>query len=140
MTTNDNATHAAPGLIETRATGSARDAADRLIHAIEANENLRLIAQVDHAAGAASVGLELRPTIEVFFGNPKLGTPLMQAAPTVGIDLPQKMLFIEEGDGARVLYNDPAYLAERHGLPADTPQLEVISGALAKLAEVASGR
>lgn len=139
MTTNDH-TNAAPGLLETRATGTARDAADRLINAIEANENLRLIAQVDHAAGAASVGLDLRPTIEVFFGNPKLGTPLMQVAPTVGIDLPQKMLFIEEGDGVRVLYNDPAYLAERHGLPADTPQLAVVGGALAKLAEVASGR
>ena len=139
MTTNDH-TNAAPGLLETRATGTARDAADRLINAIEANENLRLIAQVDHAAGAASVGLDLRPTIEVFFGNPKLGTPLMQVAPTVGIDLPQKILFIEEGDGVRVLYNDPAYLAERHGLPADTPQLAVVGGALAKLAEVASGR
>ena len=139
MTTNDH-TNAAPGLLETRATGTARDAADRLINAIEANENLRLIAQVDHAAGATSVGLDLRPTIEVFFGNPKLGTPLMQVAPTVGIDLPQKMLFIEEGDGVRVLYNDPAYLAERHGLPADTPQLAVVGGALAKLAEVASGR
>lgn len=128
------------GLVET--IGSATtvaDAADRLVAAIEANEKLRLVAKVDHAAGAASVGLELEPTIEVFFGNPAVGTPLMQAARTVAIDLPQKILITESGDDVRVFHNDPLYLAERHGFPADTPQLEIITGALQKLANVAAG-
>ncbi len=127
------------GLIETTGSGTTAEAADRLVAAIEGNEKLRLIARVDHSAGAESVGLELAPTTEVFFGNPALGTPLMHIAPTVAIDLPQKMLIIETDAGVRVLHNDPAYLAERHGIPADTPQLGVVAGALQNLANVAAG-
>lgn len=125
------------GLVETIGTNTT--AADRLTGAIESNEKLRLIARVDHAAGAESVGLQLTPTVEIFSGNPALGTPLMHIAPTVAIDLPQKILIIETDDGVRVLHNDPAYLAERHGIPADTPQLAVVSGALQNLANVAAG-
>ena len=106
------------GLIETIGTGTTQEASDRLVAAIEANEKLGLAARVDHAAGAQRVGLELTPTVEVFFGNPAAGTPLMHIAPTVAIDLPQKMLIIETDTGVRVLHNDPAYLAERHGIPA----------------------
>jgi len=127
------------GLVETRGAGTTADAADRLAAAIDANEKLRLIARVDHAAGADSVGLALTPTVEIFFGNPALGTPLMHIAPTVAIDLPQKILIIETDDGVRVLHNDPAYLAERHGIPTDTPQLAVVAGALQNLANVAAG-
>ena len=128
------------GVVETLGAGTTTaEAADRLTAAIEANEKLRLIARVDHGAGAESVGLELTPTVEIFFGNPALGTPLMHLAPTVAIDLPQKMLIIETDDGVRVLHNDPSYLAERHAIPADTPQLAVIAGALQNLANVAAG-
>lgn len=127
------------GLIETNGQGTATDAADRLVAAIEANDRLRLVARVDHGANASSVGLELPPTIEVFFGNPALGTPLMHLSRTIAIDLPQKILILEHSDGVRVLYNDPSYLAERHGLPADTPQLEIVASALAKLAALAAG-
>jgi len=128
------------GIIETLGSHTtAAEAADRLTAAIEGNEKLGLIARVDHAAGAASVDLELTPTIEIFFGNPALGTPLMHISPTVAIDLPQKMLIIETDSGVQVLHNDPAYLAERHDIPADTPQLAVIRGALQSLASVAAG-
>ena len=127
------------GLVETLGSGTTAEAADRLAAAIEGNEKLRLIARVDHAAGADSVGLELTPTVEIFFGNPALGTPLMHIAPTVAIDLPQKMLIIQTDEGVRVLHNDPAYLAERHSIPADTPQLAIVSGALQNLANVAAG-
>ncbi len=128
------------GLVETLGTDTTTaEAAERLASAIEANEKLRLIAQVDHTAGANSVDLELAPTVETFFGNPALGTPLMHIAPTVAIDLPQKMLIIETDSGVRVLHNDPAYLAERHGIPSDTPQLAVVRGALQNLANVAAG-
>lgn len=128
------------GLVETIGTNTTTaEAAERLAGAIESNEKLRLIARVDHAAGADSVGLELTPTVEIFFGNPALGTPLMHIAPTVAIDLPQKILIIQTDDGVRVLHNDPAYLAERHSIPADTPQLAVVSRALQNLANVAAG-
>lgn len=128
------------GLVETTGSGPATEAADRLVAAIEANDKLRLVARVDHTAGAESVGLELGPIVEIFFGNPALGTPLMQVAPTVAIDLPQKILILETANGVRVLHNDPLYLAERHGIPADTPQLAIVAGALQKLADVAAGR
>jgi uncharacterized protein (DUF302 family) len=128
------------GLIQTLGPGTTTDdAVARLVSAIEANDKLRLIAQVDHTAGANRVGLDLAPTVEVFFGNPALGTPLMHLAPTVAIDLPQKILIIQTDSGVRVLHNDPAYLAERHGFAPDTPQLAIIAGALQNLANVAAG-
>lgn len=128
-----------PGLIETSGTGSAADAADRLVAAIEANEKLKLVARIEHSAAAANAGLELGPTVEVIFGNPALGTPLMQLSRTVAIDLPQKVLVAEIDGSLRVFHNDPAYLADRHGIPADTPQLAVIAGALQNLANAAAG-
>ena len=133
-------TNALPnGLVETMGPDTTvKEATDRLLGAIEANEKLGHIATVDHSAGAQRVGLELEPTIEVFFGNPAVGTPLMQLARTAAIDLPQKIVITQADDGVRVLYNDPAYLAERHGL-GEAPELEMAAGALAKLASVAAG-
>ena len=135
----NNEEQSGSGLIETAGSGTAREAADRLIAAIEANEKLGLVAVVDHGAGAQKVDLELAPTIEVMFGNPAMGTPLMQAAPTAGIDLPQKMLIIERGDGVRILHNDPLYVARRHGIAEDLPQLAVSAVALQGLANIAAG-
>ncbi len=127
------------GLIETLGTGTTAEAVDRLVAAIEAHEKLGLVARVDHTAGAERVGLELTPTVEIFVGNPAVGTPLMHISPTVAIDLPQKLLIIQTDDGVRVLHNDPAYLADRHGIPAETPQLATAAGALQMLANVAAG-
>jgi uncharacterized protein (DUF302 family) len=77
---------------------------------------MTLFARVDHAAGAADAGLTLRPTDLFVFGNAKGGTPLMQAAQTMGIDLPLKVLVWQDEAGQTWLgYNDPAWLAERHG-------------------------
>ena len=128
------------GVIETLGPDtSVADAVARLTAAIEANDKLRLMATVDHSAGAASVDLELPPTIELIFGNPALGTPLMQAARSAAIDLPQKMVITQADAGVRVLHNDPAYVASRHGIAADMPQLAVTAGALQNLANVAAG-
>jgi uncharacterized protein (DUF302 family) len=83
-------------------------------------KGLTVFAHVDHAAGAAAVGLTLRPTDLLIFGNAKGGTPLMQSVQTVGIDLPLKVLVWQDAAGKTWLsYNDPAWLAKRHGLPAD---------------------
>ncbi len=127
------------GLVETTAPGTAREAADRLLAAIDGNENLTLVAEIDHAANAASAGQELTPIIEVIFGNPALGTPLMLASRTVAIDLPQKMLFIEDGDSVRIIYNDPEFVAKRHKIDTDVAVLATIAEALVGLSVAAAG-
>jgi uncharacterized protein (DUF302 family) len=87
------------------------------LEAILDAKGLTVFAKVDHAAGAAQVNLPLRPTTVVMFGNAKGGTPLMQAGQTSGIDLPMKVLVWQDASGATWLsYNDPAWIAKRHGL------------------------
>jgi len=123
------------GLITTASRHSAAETLARLRAALKQRE-LTLFAQVDHAAGAASVGLVLRPTTVVIFGNPKGGTPLMQEAQTVGIDLPLKMLVWEDGFGrVQLSYNDVAWIAQRHGLgAAGAPAVAALNAALAAIA------
>ena len=98
-----------------------------------------MVADVDHAANADGAGLDLRPTRVVLFGNPALGTPLMQQNQTAGIDLPQKVLVYENGEGeVYAAYNTTDYLASRHGL-AGAETLPMIAGALETLTENATG-
>ncbi|MHB8268417.1 DUF302 domain-containing protein [Bradyrhizobium sp.] len=106
------------GLVSVQSRVSAKETLERLLAALAARK-LTVFARVDHAAGAASVGLPLRPTDVVIFGNPKGGTALMQDQQSAGIDLPLKVLLSEDADGkAWLTYNDPAWIAERHGLGA----------------------
>ena len=113
---------------------------DRLAEAVAA-KGLTVFARIDHAAGAAQVGLELAPTELLIFGNAKGGTPLMQAARTAGIDLPLKALVWRDAEGKTWLsYNDPAWIAGRHGLEAaKVPAVAALSGVLAALARQACG-
>jgi len=105
---------------------------------IDNNPNLKIIAELDHQKNAGSVDLKLNPTRIIFFGNPRLGTPLMQNAQTIGLDLPQKILVYQEEDGTvKVAYNDPLYLKNRHTVTGQEAILEKISGALNKLTGVA---
>jgi uncharacterized protein (DUF302 family) len=102
-------------------------------------KGMTVFAHVDHAAGAAAVGLPLRPTDLLIFGNAKGGTPLMQSVQTIGIDLPLKALIWQDASGGTWLsYNDPAWLAKRHGLgheaEATVNALAAALGALAKAA------
>ena len=127
------------GIVTTTTTGTARDAADRLIAAIESDPDLMLVADVDHAAAAASVGMELPPSIEILFGNPNLGTPLMRESRTFGIDLPQTMLFVEGDDGVTITYTDPAEVAVRHGVDDEAEPVPTITAALEQLAAAAAG-
>jgi uncharacterized protein (DUF302 family) len=104
------------GLITLSSRYTARDTMDRLLAAL-AKRDMTGFARIDHAAGAASAGLSLRPTDVVIFGNPKGGTALMQDRQTAGIDLPLKALVWQDADGKVWLsYNDPAWIAQRHGL------------------------
>ena len=103
-------------------------------------KGMTVFARVDHTAGAEAVGLALRPTDLLIFGAAKGGTPLMQAAQTIGIDLPLKALVWQDGSGATWLaYNDPEWLAKRHGLGSQTEApLKAMSGALGAIAAAAA--
>jgi uncharacterized protein (DUF302 family) len=101
---------------------------------------MTVFAHIDHAAGAAAAGLSLRPTEVLIFGNAKAGTPLMEAVQSIGIDLPLKVLVWRDENGTTWLsYNDPVWLAERHGiLPESAGTLRQMSAALTNLAEIAT--
>jgi uncharacterized protein (DUF302 family) len=109
-----------------------------LVGALEANPNIAVVSVVDHAAAAAGAGLALDPNRVVFFGNPMLGTPLMQSDRGVAIDLPQKIQVFELHGDVFVAYNPAAYLAARHDV-SGVPTLDVIDGALANLVSIATG-
>lgn len=95
-------------------------------------KGIKLFAMIDHSGEAQKAGMQMRPTKLLIFGNPKAGTPLMIAAPTIAIDLPLKLLVWEDASGkTRVSYNDPAYLQQRHGLPQELVQNIAAAGALA---------
>ena len=127
------------GLVIVESDFGVDETFSRLKGAVEGNDALTVLAQLDHAANAASVGLELRPTRLLVFGNPRLGTPLMQREQSIGIDLPQKVLVWEdEGGAVRLAYNNPFYLAERHGVKGREEELTTISNALASLAKAAT--
>jgi uncharacterized protein (DUF302 family) len=101
------------------AQGTVAGAWARLEAAV-ALRGLTVFARIDFAADAAAVGLALRPTRLLVFGNPRAGTPLLAAAPTVGIDLPLKVLISEAADGTvSVSYNSPAWIGARHGVPEE---------------------
>lgn len=104
------------GLITIESRFSVRETVDRMIAAIT-GAGLLVFAHIDHGANAAQVGLELRPTELLIFGNPKGGTPLMQDKQTSGIDLPVKVLAWEDEEGKVWLtYNEASWLAARHEL------------------------
>ncbi len=126
------------GLVTLESTYTIEETQARLEAAIE-NAGLRIILVLDHAANAGNVELDLRPTRLVLFGNPNVGTPLMQSAQTVAIDLPQKMLIWEDEQGhIFVSYNDPMYLKTRHSIEDQDQRLNNISGALHNLATAAT--
>ena len=116
-----------------------KETMDRLVAAV-AERGMTILARIDHAGAAAKVGMELRPTEVVLFGNPKAGTPLMQAVQTIGIDLPLKVLVWQDADGKTWLaYNDPKGLAARHGIPAGMePTLEAMADVLAAITKAAT--
>ena len=107
---------ATDGLTTIKSNYSPQETMDRLKAAVK-SKGLTVFAHVDHAMGAAQVGLPLRPTDLLIFGNAKGGTPLMQANQEIGIDLPLKILVWQDQAGATWLsYNDTSWLARRHGL------------------------
>ena len=108
------------GMVTVASGWSVGETIDRL-QAVATGAGLQVFARIDHAGNAASVGMDLRPTELVVFGNPRGGTPLMQDRQTSGIDLPVKALAWQDADGKVWLtYNDATWIADRHGLGAES--------------------
>jgi uncharacterized protein (DUF302 family) len=124
------------GIVNIPSNHSVDQTVDKLKGMLQA-KNVTLFALVDHSGEAEKVGMKMRPTKLLIFGNPKGGTPLMLAAPSIAIDLPLKILVWEDRQGNVWLsYNSPEYLKERHGLPADlVPNIAVVATLAAKAGE-----
>jgi uncharacterized protein (DUF302 family) len=123
-----------PGIVTQLSSRSVDETARKVQDLLQAR-GVKLFALVDHSGEAESVGLSMRPTKLLIFGNPKAGTPLMLATPSTAIDLPLKILVSEDAAGkVWISYNNPAYLQVRHGIPAELlPNIAVVE-ALAKAA------
>lgn len=116
-----------------------RETMDRLETEI-GKRGLNIFARIDHAAGAAEAGLTLRPTELIIFGNARGGTPLMQSAQTVGIDLPLKALAWEDAVGKTwISYNEPRWIAHRHGVPNAEPVVTKLADLLRAISTTAAG-
>lgn len=127
------------GLVAVKSPHSQADTVNRL-KAEVSQRNLNVAAHIDHAAAAQRIGLTLRPNEVLIFGNPQAGTPLMQCAPTLGIDLPIKALVWTDGGGQVWLgYNDPGWLMHRHGV-SECAAAENVRKALAAIAEATVAR
>ena len=124
------------GLIDKPSHNSVDQTVEKLKNILQ-SKGVALFALIDHSGEAEKVGMKMRPTKLLIFGNPKAGTPLMLAAPSVAIDLPLKILIWEDAAGkVWVTYNSPEFLRERHGLPQDLMQnVSVIESLAAKAAE-----
>jgi uncharacterized protein (DUF302 family) len=129
---------AASGLVTRPSPYGVVETIDRL-EAAARERGLAVIARVDHAAAAQRAGLVLRPTQLLVFGNPRGGTPLMQSAQPAGIDLPLKALAWEDERGQVWLgYNEPRWIAERHGVVDRAEVVSAMASVLAALAETAT--
>jgi uncharacterized protein (DUF302 family) len=126
------------GMVHTESAYTVEETGNRLINVLE-KKGMTIFTRINHSDGAKKVDKVLRPTEVIIFGNPKVGTPLMQCAQTVAIDLPQKALIWEDEKGTTYLsYNDPAYLVSRHHIKGCDNVIKKISGALANFAKAAT--
>jgi len=126
------------GLISVKSSHDVKATADRLENVLK-QKGMNVFIRINHAAGAAKVGKALRPTELIIFGNPKVGTPLMQCSQSVAIDLPQKALIWQDDKGqAWLTYNDPNYLAQRHELTGCAEVIKKVEKALSNFAKAAT--
>jgi uncharacterized protein (DUF302 family) len=129
----------ADGLIKVQSSHGPAETMDRLVAEIRA-KGLTVFARIDHASGAKEAGLTLRPTELLIFGNAKGGTPLMQSNQEIGIDLPLKALVWQDASGnSWISYNDPGWLAKRHGLgPEVEPPVKAMTALLSAVTQAAA--
>ena len=127
------------GLTSIESTFGPKETMDRLEAEIH-QKGMNVFARIDHAAGAANVGLALAPTEVIIFGNPRGGTPLMQSVQTVGIDLPLKALVWQDAANKTWLsYNEPGWIAQRHGVAGAESTIDKMADLLSAIAREAAG-
>jgi uncharacterized protein (DUF302 family) len=127
------------GLASIQSSFGPKATMDRLDAEIRA-KGLSVFARIDHAAGAAKVGLTLQATELIIFGNARGGTPLMQSAQTVGIDLPLKILVWQDAaNNTWLSYNEPSWIAQRHGVTGAESTIDKMADLLKAIAREASG-
>ena len=123
------------GLVSIKSAHNVKKTVDRLERTLN-EKGMTVFIRIDHAEGAQKAGKKLRPTEIIIFGNPNVGTPLMQCGQSVAIDLPQKALVWEDEKGQVWLsYNDPTYLARRHGISSCGEVIQKIENALGNIAK-----
>jgi len=129
---------AGDGLISVKSSHAVKATADRLENVLK-QKGMTVFIRINHAAGAQKIGKKLRPTELVVFGNPKVGTALMQCNQSVAIDLPQKaLIWQDDKEQVWLTYNDPNYLAQRHGLGECTEVIKKVEKALSNFAKAAT--
>ncbi len=140
IATSAPAIAAEPPLIVKESKLGVKETIDALAAALKA-KGVKVMARIDHASGAKAAGMELRPTEVIIFGNPKLGTPLMQADQRAGLDLPMKVLAWQDADGkVFITYADPASLKSRYKLDGKDGVLKIMTKALAAFTTAARSR
>lgn len=128
------------GLVSLQSNHSVKQTADRF-ESMAKSQGLTLFSRIDHQKNALGAGLNLRPTEVIIFGNPKAGTPLMNCAQSVAIDLPQKVLVSEDVAGkVHLTYNQPEYLKTRHNIVGCDKVINNISMLLSSLATAATAK
>ena len=131
---------AADGLVNVSSTYSVEETADRLENVLQ-KKGMTIFNRIKHSKAAANVDIELRKTELIIFGNPKVGSPLMQCQKSVAIDLPQKALIWEdENADVWISYNMPAYLVKRHNISGCEEVIAKIGKALAGITKAATGK
>jgi uncharacterized protein (DUF302 family) len=129
--------HADGQLVTKQSNNDVKTTVDRLEAAVN-KAGATVFARVNHAGGAAKVDMELQPMEVLVFGNPKLGTPIIRAAPEAGLDLPIKVLVWQDGDKVMIGYLDPQDLKARYGISGADKSFEMMAGALGKLTDAAA--
>ena len=133
-----NSAHAQEGVVSVQSPHDVATTIDKLTAVLE-EKGMNVFGRVNHSQNAQNVDLELRPTEVLIFGNPKIGTPLMNCAQSVALDLPQKMLAWQDEAGNVYLgWNDPMYLKSRHSIEGCDEVLGKVSDALANFAKAAT--
>ena len=126
------------GMIRIKSNNSVTATIDKLETVLK-NKGMTIFKRVNHTAGAEKAGLKLRPTELLIFGNPKVGTPLMLCSQTAALDLPQKALAYKDESGqVWLVYNDPAYMAERHNIQGCDNAVQKVTNALANFSRFAT--
>jgi uncharacterized protein (DUF302 family) len=129
---------AADGVVNVSSTFSVKETADRM-EGILKEKGMTIFNRIKHSENAGKVGIELRDTELIIFGNPKVGSPLMKCQQSVAIDLPQKAVIWEDDKGkAWISYNDPRYLEKRHNITGCEEVISKIEKALAGIVKSAS--